>query len=69
MALLKCARAAALLQEGMARPAPPGAAASPVTLALVSQGFVRMKMIRPLDERIAMLHRKSDSRTISGVAA
>ena len=68
VALLRRARAAALLEESL-RPVPRGSVASPVARALTRQDRVRAEMIRLLDERIAVLHRKLDRRITRGEAA
>ena len=69
VASLRRARAAALLEEGRLMPVPRGSAASPVARALMRQDRVRVEMIRLLDERIAVLHRKLDRRITRGEAA
>ena len=68
VASLRRARAAALLEESL-RPVPRGSVASPVARALMRQDRVRAEMIRLLDERIAVLHRKLDRRITRGEAA
>ena len=68
VALLRRARAAALLQASGVTPAPSGSAA-PVAAALAREDRVRLEVIRLLDQRIAALHRKLDRRLTRGEAA
>ena len=69
VALLRRARAAGLEQARSVMPVPPGSAAPPVARALMRQDRVKKEMIRLLDERIAVLHRKLDRRITRGEAA
>ena len=69
VALLRRARAAALLQASGVTPAPFGSVAAPVAAAMAREDRVRLEVIRLLDQRIAVLHRKLDRRLTRGEAA
>ena len=66
--MLRRARGTALMEESLG-PEPRGTVASAVTKAQARLDRVRAEMIRLLDERIVVLHRKLDRRLARGEAA